>query len=138
MKTYPCNSPQAIAHVVSLAMLVDASYHPKEVSALDHARAFERLGLSRDEFLGIARDNFTALMTSLRRQGPYGLLTGEELDLALDTVQDLTQRRLAFELVMELLPADGQVRPVELALVRRLQERWDIDAGTDGAGRVLH
>lgn len=138
MKTYPCNSPQAIAHVVSLAMLVDASYHPKEVSALDHARAFERLGLSREEFLGIARDNFTALMTSLRRPGPYGLLTGEELDLALDTVQDLTQRRLAFELVMELLPADGQVRPVELALVRRLQERWDIGAGTDGAGRVLH
>ncbi|MEY2896539.1 MAG: hypothetical protein RL669_808 [Pseudomonadota bacterium] len=138
MKTYPCNSPQAVAHVVSIAMLVDASYHPKEVSALDHARAFERLGLSREEFLGIALDSFTTLMTSLRRPGPYGLLTGEEVDLVLDTVQDGAQRRLAFELVMELLPADGQVRPVELALVHRLQERWEIGSGLDGARRVLH
>jgi hypothetical protein len=124
MKSYPCNSPQATAHVVSLAMLADASFHPKEVSALDQACAFERLGITRDEFLGIARDDFTALMAGLRRPGPYGLLDADELDAALDGVEDVAQRRLAFELVMALLPADGQVRGPELALVRRLSERW--------------
>lgn len=138
MTTYPCNSSQAVAHVVSLAMLADASYHPKELSALDHAHAFERLGLSREEFLAIARDSFTALMTSLRKPGLYGLLTVEELDAALDSVRDGEQRRLALELVMELLPADGLVRPVELALVQRLIERWEIEAKADDAIRALH
>ncbi|MGE5665090.1 MAG: hypothetical protein ACM3ZD_00485 [Betaproteobacteria bacterium] len=136
MKTYPCNSPQATAHLVSLALLADASYHPKEVSALDQARAFERLGLSREEFLEIARDSFTALMARLRRPGPYGLLELEELDAVIDAVQDTAQRRLAFDLVMALLPADAQVRGSELALARRLMERWA--PSLEGVPTIVH
>lgn len=49
MRTYPLNSPQAVARIVALTMVADGDIGDAEITWLDRPAAHEQLGLARHE-----------------------------------------------------------------------------------------
>jgi uncharacterized tellurite resistance protein B-like protein len=126
--TAPCQqaSPEAIARVLALTMMVDCSIHPREVSALDRLGAHAQLGLSRDALLALLGRCFEEQMRALRTEGRARLVEDACIDTALAAITRPQDRLLAYRLVVELLPADGQLAEAELALLQKMLDHWHL------------
>lgn len=120
------DSPAAVARVVALAMMADASFHPCEVDALERVQAWRDMGLSRPQFLAVASRAFEEQMQSMRRHDRARLLDDAALDQTLDAVTEPALRQLAYRLVVEVLPADGRLGAAEMAVLQRLLDRWQL------------
>ncbi len=127
---YATDSPEALARLLALTMMCDASFHPLEVGKLDALDAYRAIGLSRDAFLTIASECFDEQMMSMRENDRTELVDDDSVDDALDALRSVNQRGLAYRLVLALLPADGRLAPPELALLQRLIDRWQLDRTT--------
>jgi hypothetical protein len=71
MNVTAVDSPQAMARVLALVLIADTELGPEEVLALDELNVCERLGISRAEFMDIAR-HFCAQLG--QRMGPADTL----------------------------------------------------------------
>lgn len=126
MITAQPNSPQAVARVVALAMAADASFDPREVEALERLDAFARIGLTRAEFLHLARDLYGDLMCWMREAGHGTLVDDAAVDRVAAGLTDPALRKLACALLVAVLPADGRLGADELAVFQRLLHLWQI------------
>jgi hypothetical protein len=130
MKPYARNSPAAVSRVVALTMMADASFHPRELAALDEMAPWRELGISREGFLSVASETFADLMCDMRTRDRLTLLDEQIVNAMLDAVDDPDQRALAYRLAVVLLPADGQLAEPELALLQRMLDRWKLPRAT--------
>jgi uncharacterized tellurite resistance protein B-like protein len=119
-------APEAIARVLALTMMVDSSIHPREVRALDRLGAHAQLGLTREALLALLGRCFDEQMRGLRVEGRARLVEDACVDAALAAITTPHDRLLAYRLVVELLPADGQLAEAELALLQKMLDRWHL------------
>lgn len=127
---YPKNSPAAVARTVVLAMMADASMHPRELEALDHVSLFDTLGLSRERFLTIASECFADAMADMRARDRADLIDDALVDRILADVDDPQARALAYRAAVAVLPADGQLNQAELAVLQRMLDHWRLPRAT--------
>jgi hypothetical protein len=134
LTSYPRNSPAAIARVVALAMLADATVHPREIDTIDALGLHQELGLSRDAFLTIVSECFAEAMIDMRARDRMRLVDDALVDWILADLDDPQACALAYRATLALLPADGRLSPEELAVLQRMFDRWPLRGETLTAG----
>lgn len=127
---YCTDSPAAVARAVALTMMADASFHPKELDALDAIDLYTQLGITRDQFLSVASDCFADAMLDMRNRDRMTLLDDALVDRILADVQDPRARALAYKASVALLPADGRLNEGELAVLQRMLDTWRLPRAT--------
>jgi len=120
----------AAARAIALAMMADASLHPRELDALDSVNVYSELGVTRDQFVGIAAECFADAMTDMRDRDRATLIDDVLVDRILGDVEDPGHRALAYRACVALLPADGRLNPGELAVLQRMLDRWQLPRAT--------
>ncbi len=120
------DSPQAMARVLALALIADTRLTPEEVTALDELNVCERIGLTRSEFMALAK-GFCAELS--QRMGPADSLRLSDpllVDEVLGRVRNYGLRLLVARLTAGLIVADGRVSGVERRLYQHMLARWGL------------
>lgn len=125
MRSYPNDSAQAAARIVSLAMLVDGGLDPSETACLSRSGLIKAMGLSEIEFDQVVREFCDDLLQS----GDYwssGRLTlrAEIIEHLLGEIRDPAQRVRLLAVILEIVAADGRVTSAEAALLSQAMRRW--------------
>jgi hypothetical protein len=122
---YPCNSAEAAARIVALALIANGRIKAVETAALDALRAHERLGLTGPQWHGVIHDLCTDLLGPARR-GDEGCIPSELLDRMLDEVDDAATRRLVLRLCSAVVHADRQIDEGESYVLLAAVDRWGL------------
>lgn len=120
------DSPEALARVLVVMLLADCEVDEREIDMLDQLDAFNRIGLSRQQFMRVARDHCAALQ---QRMGQAGNLLHNDpsvVDELLAGVRDPVKRLLVSRLAAALLTADGKVHDVERVAYDHMLARWSL------------
>ncbi|MEI7968616.1 MAG: TerB family tellurite resistance protein [Betaproteobacteria bacterium] len=127
MKTYPRNSPEAMARVIAMAMITDAKLDDRELEIMDHLYLYEVLGLSRTEFSEVVRQYCDDLVGSPGAvPGRVDLMDRDRIDAVIDAIDDPQKRLQTAQMIANVAKADGHLHDAELALFRHVLERWDL------------
>lgn len=126
MKTYVQNSPEAMARVIAMMIVTDAHIDDREIALLDRLNAYKILGMTRAEFMAVARDYCGDLVKEAESFGGSALLDPDRTDNVISCV-DVPQRRLLVaRLLLGVLAADSQQRESELVLFEHILDRWSL------------
>lgn len=124
MKTYPIDSPQAVARLIAMVMITDARLDDREIDALERLHMLRLMGLSRDEFSAVVRAYCDEVVAAGSRDGKVDLMDRARIDAVVDAVQDPKKRLDAASMALVVMKADGTFHDAELALLRYTLARW--------------
>ncbi len=126
MKTYPTDSPEAMARVLAMVMLADAKLDDRELEALERLDLLRLIGLGRDHFSRVVQEYCDDLRAAGAAGGKINLMDRPRIDAIVDAVQDPRKRTDAASMALILMKADEQFHDAELALLRYTMERWGL------------
>lgn len=127
MRSYPHDSPQAAARIVTLAMLADGAVSGAEIDALDRSGVHQQLGLHADSWDAVVHDFCDDLLDAAQvtwadacRIDPRTLadLMAEIVDPAL--------RLKVLRLCVLVVEADGNVVDGEAIMLGTAVEQWGL------------
>ena len=127
MRSYPHDSPQAAARIVTLAMLADGAVSGAEIDALDRSGVHQQLGLHADSWDAVVHDFCEDLLDAAQvtwadacRIDPRTLadLMAEIVDPAL--------RLKVLRLCVLVVEADGNVVDGEAIMLGTAVEQWGL------------
>lgn len=122
MRSYPTDSPQAVARIVALALLADGNLHPIEMEAL---RAMPEL--PQATLLGVVREFCEDLMATHAAAPASTLrLHDDTIDALLDEVQDESLRIRVLQLCVAVVEADTHLALGEFHVLRAAARRWRV------------
>lgn len=125
LRPYPCNSAEAAARIVALALIANGRIKAVETAALDALKAHERLGLTRPQWHSVIHDLCADLLGPLR-YGDEGCIPSDLLNCMLDEVNDDATRRLVLRLSSAVVHADRQIHDCESIVLLAAIERWGL------------
>jgi len=113
-----------------LALIIGANGSVKdcELQTLESLNAFQRLDVSRRQFLRLSKESLDDMGQSLSERGhlqPVDVLCFNDL---LDQVRDRRERLLACRLAAAVVTADGHVCPAERSAYEHMLARWRVSA----------
>lgn len=133
MRSYPRNSPEAAARILSLAALADGSLSSIEVEALDEVDAYTQLGLHRLQMQEVMRALCHDLLShaELKEQGCAQEPTVCRLAPALMAelmaeVDDPQLRMTLLQLCVRVIEADHHIDAGESLVLLTALEQWDV------------
>jgi len=126
MKTYPADSPEAMARVLAMVMLADARLDDRELQALERLDLLRLIGLTREQFSQVVKDFCDELLAAGTAGGKINLMDKARIDAIVDGVQDERKRTDAASMALILMKADQQFHDAELALLRYTLGRWGL------------
>lgn len=125
MRTYPTNSPQALARLVAMAVVADGELDNRETERLSELDIFAKIGIDSPGFYQVLMDLCRDLAGS--GQGEHvSLLAPKRLEQLAAEIDKPELRRLVLSAMLVIAKADGRVSGGEQTLLRYLLERWDI------------
>lgn len=129
MKSYPKNSPEAMARVVAMTMIADAALDDRELALMDRLRFYDIIGLDREGFADVVEQYCEDLLQT-DGAGTDGervaLLAPERVDAVLDGIDDPGRQRLTAQMIASVAGADGRMHLTELALFGHVLARWNL------------
>ena len=125
MRSYPQNSPEAMARIIALIMLADADLDDDEVEMLDRLGIYERVGVSRKKFIRVVQEYFDDLLRD-NTGDRIRLIDAKRLDTVLDAVDDEKKRMDLAAMMLSLIGADGTMNDAELATLRHVLSHWGL------------
>ena len=125
MRTYPTNSPEALARLVCMAILADGRLDHREIELLDRVPLHRDLGLSREGFIQILLDTCRDLVDEAEQVRVHLLETARLVRLC-DDVTDPDLQRRAAAAALVVAKADGRISAGEQSFLRFLLEHWKI------------
>ena len=125
MRTYPRNSPEAMARIIALILLADGELDDGEVEMLDDLGVYDRLGVSRKTFIRVVQEYFEDLLHD-DTGDRIRLLDAKRLDVVLDGVDDDKKRVDLAAMMLSLISADGNMNDAELATLRHVLVHWGL------------
>lgn len=136
MRTYPNDSPQAAARIVTLTMLADGSLSRAELERLDRMNAPARLGLSRDDLHEVVQACCEDLLGTayLSWEGTCRL-DRETLRQVLAEIRHPALRQKVLQLCSSVADADDYFSDGELTVLKAAVEDWGI--GIDMPDRAV-
>lgn len=127
MRSYPRNSPQAAARIVSLAMLADGRLDPAELDALERQRAFEDLGLSAREMRAVMHAFCEDLASAAQPSWTEACHVDQRtLAKLLAEIDDPRLRRTVLRLCVSVVEADEQIDEGESIVLVAAVEHWGL------------
>jgi uncharacterized tellurite resistance protein B-like protein len=126
MQTYTPNSPEAMARILAMMIVTDAHVDDREIAILDRLDAYAIIGISRNDFMRVARDYCSQLVGEAEEHGETPLLDADRADRIIDCVEVPARRLLVARLLLAVLAADQQQRKSELVLYDHILDRWGI------------
>jgi hypothetical protein len=126
MKTYPADSPEAMARVLAMVMLADARLDDRELQALERLDLLRLIDLTREQFSQVVKDYCDDLLAAGDAGGKINLMDKARIDAIVDAVQDGRKRTDAASMALILMKADQQFHDAELALLRYTLGRWGL------------
>ncbi len=127
MRTLPCNSPQAAARIVALAVLADRDIGKTELDLLDRLAVHEQLGLDRQAFHTVL-DNLCEDLVSSEQLQWADACPVDDRTLAglLGEIDDPLLRRKLLRLCIEIAEIDGHVAEGESIVLTAAVEHWGL------------
>lgn len=128
MRTYPHNSPQAAARIVTLAMLADGAVCGAEIDALDRSDAHQQLGLRADEWDAVVHH----FCDDLREAGQSTTwaaavrIEPRTLDDLMAEIVDPALRLKVLRLCVSVFEADGNINDGEAIMLGTAVEQWGL------------
>ncbi len=116
------------ARVLALIVGANGSVKACELQTLESLKAFERLDVSRRQFLRLSKESLDDMGQWLSERGhlqPVDVLCFNEL---LDQVRDRQERLLVCRLAAAVVTADGHVCPAERSAYEHMLARWRVTA----------
>jgi uncharacterized tellurite resistance protein B-like protein len=128
MRTYPVNSPEAMARIVALSMLVDGGLDQSELDVVSRYGIVERLGLSDDEFEKIVH-HLCEDMLQCADGAHFGQIeiANPAIDRILAEIKDLQLRKQLLRIMVAIVDADDMLSDGEAVLIERALQCWMLD-----------
>lgn len=126
MKSYIPNSPEAMARLVAMMIVTDAHVDNREIAVLDTLKAYDALGLSREDFMRVSRDYCSQLVEEAEEFGDVPLLDPNRADAVIDLVDVKEKRLIVAKLLLAVLNADMDHDDFELILFEHILDRWSL------------
>lgn len=124
MRTYPQDSSQAVARVLTLAMMSDGKLVPEELEVLTRREAFSRVGISEGEFLAVMQEFCDDMLAGAEAGGEGCVIDRQQIQSLLDAVNDPAKRKAVCELMLHIIRADGRLHPGESMIFWEALDRW--------------
>lgn len=114
MQSYPTDSPEAMAQLLTALMAADERIDDAEVEALGMLDAYARIGITPPAFADVLRDYFTDMdATAPDRVERIGA-----------SIIDSRARLALWEMMVGLAGADEDVNAAEAAFLERISALW--------------
>lgn len=143
MRSYPRNSPEAAARILSLAALADGSLSSVEVEALDEVDAYAQLGLHRLQMQEVMRALCHDLLShaELNEQGSVHEATVCRLAPAqmaelMAEVDDPQLRMTLLQLCIRVIEADHHIDEGESLVLLTALQQWDLHLAVPEAAQA--
>lgn len=136
MRSYPHNSPQAAACIVSMVALADGHVCGTEMARLDRLGAATALGLQPGELRAVMRGYCEDLLaTSASSWTQAARLEPTTVSALMAEIDDPELRRKVARLCVALVEADARVVDSEWAVLAAALDHWGLSrhAATEGA-----
>jgi uncharacterized tellurite resistance protein B-like protein len=126
MRSYPTDSPQAVARIVALALLADGNLHPRELGALQRLQF--NPAASFDGSLQTVLRDFCEDLLATHAAAPASTLTLDDATIAslLDEVQDESLRIRVLQLCAAVIEADAHLARGEFRVLQAAARRWHV------------
>lgn len=129
MRTYPTNSPEALARLVCMAILSDGRLDSREVELIEGSSLSRDLGLERGAFLQILLETCRDLIDESELASVTLLENARLLRLAKDITDPALQRKVCAAILL-VCKFDGKLSYGERHLLRVLTDRWELEIET--------
>lgn len=126
MRSYPPNSSEAMSRVVAMMIVADAHIDDREIAILDRLNAFAALGISRKDFMNVARDYCGDLARHADADDSTPLLDPTRTDAVIDAVTNRDRRVTVARLLLAVVSADHVHGEGELILFAHILDRWSL------------
>ena len=127
MRSYPANSPQAVARIVALTVVADGDIGDAEIEYLDRLAVHEQLGLARHELHALL-DTFCEDLLSSEQLKWADACPVDERTLAqlMGEIQNPALRLKLLRLCVELAEVDAHVDDGESSVLVAAVEHWGL------------
>jgi len=125
MRSYPTNSPEALARLVAMAILADGRLDNREVDWIKHNDTAALLGVDRDTLIQVLLDCCRDVINEAEQERVF-LLEDHRLARLADDLTDPALQKVALSAMLILAKSDGSVSEGEETLLRFLMSRWSI------------
>lgn len=128
MRHYPSNSHEAMARVVSLALMADGAIDLTEIETMKRHEIIKSLGLNDRQFDKVFHD-FCDDMMAFSHHGPSGQpeLDHKTLDILLGEIQDPQLQNRLLSTILNVVNSEGSLSVGESRLVSRAIACWGLD-----------
>lgn len=130
MRHYETNSPQALARLLALAMLIDGMAEEVEFDLLERSGVLGKLGISRERLDSVLHEFYQDmdLGTSMTRTLDQRLTAGD-LSQLIGEVSDVGYQQALLLAMMRVAVANEQLSSGEARLIREALVQWTNDEG---------
>ena len=118
MRSYPTNSPAAIARLIAMAMLADGRLDNREIDWINHHDTAAMVGVDRETLIQVLLDCCRDVITEAEQERVF-LLEEARLARLADDLTDPALRKVALSAMLIIAKADGTVsegEPLRTAL----------------------
>jgi hypothetical protein len=128
MRQYATDSPEAMARIIALSMLVDGGLDKSELDVMVRYGVLARLGMSDADF-----EKIVHLLCEDMLQCVPGIhhgqieLDDDSIDGILQEVQDSRLRKTLLKIMLAVVDADQRLSDGEAILISRAMEQWELD-----------
>jgi hypothetical protein len=123
LRMYPVDSPRAKARLIVLALLADGRVDTSELDGLAKYRAFQELGITRDDFFQVLYD-FCADAAGLPEGSGNYLMSPALLDTLFAEVGGTGERQKLIRLIFDVIRSDGHLADGEARLFWQALDTW--------------
>lgn len=136
MRSYPCNSPEAAARIVALALIADGHVCRSEIDALGHFGAARELGLEPDAMPRIIQTLCEDLLLGADASGSLmANIDDRALASLLAEVTDPSLRAKVVRLATAVANADRHLADGEALLLAAASRHWHAAEATASSDR---
>jgi len=128
MRQYASDSPEAMARIIALSMLVDGGLDKSELDVMVRYGVLEHLGMSEADF-----EKIVHLLCEDMLQCVPGIHHGqieldeESIDHILLEIQDSRLRKTLLKIMLAVVDADQRLSDGEAILISRAMQNWQLD-----------
>jgi hypothetical protein len=126
MQSYAMNSPEAMAAIVAMAMIVDADIDDREIEALERFSIYTLLEISSERFAEVFEENLDLLAGVGPGDDVVSTVNVERLDSLLDLVDEPEKQVLLGSIIYKIILADQQIHEAEALLFNHVLNRWNL------------
>jgi uncharacterized tellurite resistance protein B-like protein len=124
---YADNSPEALLRVMTLFIVSDGEVADAEMETLYRLGVLDTLGADRESFALVFDAYCDDLIAHAGTARYVGVADPDWVDAVLASVTDPDRRRYVAATLLLVARSDGHFADAELAVFRRMLERWGLD-----------